>query len=72
LIDAGINIIETDAVYFFKLKQMHFIKRVQLAANGVTTIMHPNDIFDSFVVTPDMDFQVLGKVLKIWRSESYV
>jgi Peptidase S24-like len=68
LIDAGINIVESDSVYFFKLNNMEFIKRIQRTAGGETRIMHTDDIHNSYIVEPNMDFQVVGKVLKIWKS----
>lgn len=71
LIDAGIKSVEKDAVYFFKLNGMDFIKRVLRSAERELRIMHSDALYDSWLVTANMDFQVLGKVLKIWRSNTF-
>lgn len=74
LVDVGINSVEFDAVYFFRVGSEGFIKRLQripTEAGNILRAKSENKEYDSWDITPKMDFQVFGRVLKVWRSEEF-
>ena len=74
LVDRGITTCEHDAIYFFRVGNEGFIKRLQRipTAGGVLIrAKSKNADYDSFDITETMDFQVLGKVLTVWKSEQF-
>ncbi|MBT2177759.1 XRE family transcriptional regulator [Ralstonia thomasii] len=69
LLDRGVITVEIDAVYFFRIGKEGFIKRLQrVPGNGLIAISE-NKAYREWTITPDMDFEVFGRVLKAWRSE---
>lgn len=74
IIDRGVQSVEFDAVYFFRVGSEGFIKRLQRipTENGmVLRAKSENKKYDSWDITPSMDFEVFGRVLKVWRSEEF-
>lgn len=71
LVDTGVRTVEADAVYFFRVGSEGFIKRIQRIPGVGYVVKSSNPEYDSWTVTPDMDFHVLGRVLKVWRSEEF-
>jgi phage repressor protein C with HTH and peptisase S24 domain len=71
IIDVGINMVEFDSPYFFRVGNEGFIKRLQRVPGiGIRAISH-NKEYESWTITEDMDFQVLGLVLKSWQSVEF-
>ncbi|HEX7643005.1 MAG TPA: S24 family peptidase [Burkholderiaceae bacterium] len=74
LVDCGVTEADHDAVYFFRVNDHGYIKRLQRIPKGTGTVMRAkskNPDYDSFDIDETMDFQVLGKVLIVWRSERF-
>lgn len=75
LVDIGVTSVEFDSVYFFRVGNEGFIKRLQRipTENGllVRAISENKTAYESFDITTKMDFQVLGRVLKVWRSQEF-
>jgi Peptidase S24-like len=71
LIDIGINSVKTDGIYLFRLNGMDFIKRLLRTATCEIRVMHSDELYDSWVVTPNMDLKIFGEIIKIWRSETF-
>lgn len=75
LVDRGVNVVETDAVYFFRVGDHGFIKalqRIPTAAGLVLRAKSKNPDYDPFDIDQKtMDFEVLGKVLTVWKSEQF-
>ncbi len=72
LCDRGVRSVELDAVYFFRIEDHGFIKILQRIPTGKGVILRAkskNTDYEPFDITPDMDFEVLAKVLTIWKSE---
>lgn len=62
------------ASYVFRIGSHVWIKQLQRipGANGVTyRAKSANPDYDAFSVTPDMDFEVLGKVVRVWCATDY-
>jgi len=75
IIDRGVKTVEFDAVYFFRIDSQGYIKRLQRipTANGLvlSAISDNRKAYDSFPITEDMNFEVIGRVLQIWRREDF-
>jgi phage repressor protein C with HTH and peptisase S24 domain len=72
LLDRGVNSVESEGIYFFRVGQHGFIKQLQripTEAGMVIRAKSLNPSYDSFDITAKMDFEVFGKVLTVWKSE---
>lgn len=66
--------VEYDAIYFFRVGSEGFIKRLQripTASGLVVRAKSENTKYDAWDITEGMDFEVFGRVLKVWRSEDF-
>lgn len=71
LIDTGVKTLDYDGVYFFRVGTEGFIKRLQrIPGDGIRAIS-TNKEYESWTITQDMDFEVFGRVLKVWNSEDF-
>lgn len=71
VVDTGVTACKHDGVYFFRVGDEGFIKRLQRIPGQGIKVISVNPEYESWVITPDMDFQVLGKVLKVWESTEF-
>ncbi len=75
LVDLGVTCVEFDAVFFFRVGTEGYIKRLQRIPTEdglvIRAISENKSAYEAFNITPKMDFQVLGRVLKVWRSQEF-
>ena len=71
VIDTGIKDCKHDGVYFFRIGDEGFIKTLQRIPGQGIRVISENKKYESWTIKPDMDFQVLGKVLKVWESTEF-
>jgi phage repressor protein C with HTH and peptisase S24 domain len=75
LIDIGIKAVEYEGIYFFRIGDEGYIKRLQRIPTEDGLIIRAKSenskAYDSFDITKKMDFEVLGVVLKVWCSTDY-
>lgn len=71
LVDTGVTVCDHDGVYFFRVEQEGFIKRLQRIPGQGIRVLSQNKEYEPWTITPDMDFQVFGKVLKAWKGKTY-
>lgn len=71
LVDRGVTKVEYDAIYFFRVGGEGFIKRLQRIPGRGLVALSENTAYRDWTITDDMDFEVLGRVLKLWRGEDY-
>jgi phage repressor protein C with HTH and peptisase S24 domain len=71
LVDAGVKHCDHDGVYFFRVGNEGYVKRLQRIPNVGIVVMSKNTEYKEWTITPDMDFEVLAKVLKVWQSEKF-
>lgn len=72
LIDTSVKTVEFDSVYFFRVGEEGFIKRLQrIPGEGLRVLSANRDQYEPWTIKPDMDFEILGRVLKVWRSEDF-
>ena len=71
IVDLGVKTVEFDAVFFFRIGSEGFIKRLQRIPGQGLTAKSDNQLYDSWVITEDMDFEIFGRVLKAWESKDF-
>ena len=71
LVDTGVNAVLFDSVYFFRIDGEGFVKRLQRIPGEGLRVLSSNQAYDSWPIKSDMDFEVLGRVIKAWTSEDF-
>jgi len=71
IVDLGVNVVAFDAVYFFRVGNEGFIKRLQRIPGEGLVAISANKAYRDWTIKPDMDLEVFGRVLKVWRSEDF-
>lgn len=74
LVDRGITRVDVDAVYFFRIGEEGFIKQVQRLYVGEALTLRAksyNSMYDPFDIPQTGDFEVFGRVVKVWRGEEF-
>lgn len=77
LVDTGVKTVTHEGVYFFRVGDEGFIKMIQRVpdphGDGVMlNIISKNLDYPPYPMSPkNPHFEVLGKVLTVWRSEQY-
>jgi phage repressor protein C with HTH and peptisase S24 domain len=74
LVDRGITRVDVDAVYFFRIGEEGFIKQVQrLYVGEVLTLRAKsyNQMYDPFDIPQNGEFEVFGRVVKVWKGEEF-
>lgn len=77
LVDTGVKVVDHEGVYFFRVGEEGFIKLIQRVPefNGpgvILRVISKNPDFPPYDLSPkNPHFEVLGKVLTVWRSEQY-
>lgn len=71
VIDRGIKAVDFDAVYFFRVAEEGFIKRLQRIPGEGVRVLSENKQYESWTIKPGMDFEVFGRVVKAWQGEDF-
>lgn len=73
LVDIGVTSVEHDGIYFFRVGNHGFIKRLQtIPHQGIRVISDNKEKgYETWTITPDMDLQVFGKVVRLWRGDEF-
>lgn len=71
LVDRGFKVCDHDGVFFFRVGDEGFIKRLQRIPGEGIRVISQNKEYETWTIKPDMDFDVFGKVLKAWKGRSY-
>lgn len=75
LVDIGIKSVEFDSIYFFRVGNDGYVKRLQRIPTErgliIRAISENRAAYESFDIKENMDFEVLGRVLKVWRSQDF-
>lgn len=71
IVDAGVKTCELDAVYFFRVDNEGFIKRLQRIPGEGIRVISSNKEYESWTIKQGMSFEVFGRVLKVWQSEDF-
>ena len=74
LVDIGVRSVEFDSIYFFRIGNDGYVKRLQRIPTERGLVLRArseNPAYESFDITESMDFEILGRVLKVWRSYDF-
>ena len=71
IIDVGVTSVNFDSVYFFRVGNEGFIKRLQRIPGLGLRAISENKAYESWNITQDMDFEVFGRVLKLWQGVDF-
>lgn len=75
LVDIGVRTVEFDSIYFFRIGNDGYVKRLQRIPTESGLVIRARsenkEAYDPFDITEKMDFEVLGRVLKVWRSQDF-
>jgi hypothetical protein len=71
IVDVGVRSVDFDGIYFFRVGDEGFIKRLQrIPGEGVVAISE-NKAYRDWTIKGSMDFEIFGRVLKVWRGEDF-
>lgn len=71
LVDVGITDCNHDGVYFFRVGEKGYIKRLQRIPEVGIRVISKNPDYETWTITEKMDFQVLAKVLMVWERKIF-
>lgn len=71
LLDRAVNKFVADAVYFFRIAGEGYINRLQNIPGEGYRVLSSNTAYEAWTITPEMDFQILGRVVKAWNSQNF-
>jgi len=71
LVDLSVKEFIGDFPYFFRIGEEGFIKRLQRIPGEGYRAISENKNYESWTIKPDMDFVILGKVIKTWYSTDF-
>lgn len=69
IVDQGVKACEVDAVYFFRVGDEGFIKRLQRVPGEGVWALSANKEYKDWLIQKGADFEVFGRVLKAWKGE---
>ncbi|MEG0937924.1 MAG: S24 family peptidase [Comamonas sp.] len=74
LVDRGINTIDQDGIYFFRVGDEGFVKQLQRIPSVHGLIIRAksyNPLYDPFDIVEGMDLEVFARVVKVWKGEDF-
>jgi hypothetical protein len=71
IVDRGVKSVTYDAVYFFRVGEEGFIKRLQRIPGKGILVISKNPDYRDWYITKGMDFEVFGRVLKGWEGKEF-
>lgn len=71
LVDTGVKAVEFDGVYFFRIGDEGFIKRLQRVPGEGLIAISENKAYKDWTIREGMDFEVFARVVKVWRGDDY-
>lgn len=72
LVDTSVTSVDFDGIYFFRVDNEGFIKRLQrIPGEGLRVLSENRERYEPWTIKEGMNFQVLGRVLKVWCSEDF-
>lgn len=71
LVDTGVKEVSFDGVYFFRIGDEGFIKRLQRVPGEGLLAISENKAYRDWTIRQDMDFEVFARVVKVWRGDDY-
>jgi len=70
LVDTGVKILDREGVFFFRVDNEGYIKRLQRIPSSkgliIRAMSENRELYQSFDIDEHMNFAVLGRILKVW------
>lgn len=71
IVDTGVKQVDFDGIYFFRVGNEGFIKRLQRIPGEGLVAISENKAYRDWTIRDGMDFEVFGRIVKAWRSQDY-
>jgi phage repressor protein C with HTH and peptisase S24 domain len=71
LVDAGVKTVDRDGPYFFRVGGDGYIKTLQRIPGEGLVVLSENPKYKEWTIKPDMDFEVLGRVVRAWCGQDF-
>src|SRR5690606_23198533 len=74
LVAIGVQTVEFHSIYSFRLGNDGYVTRLQRIPTEDGLVLRAraeHDVYEPFDISEKMDFEVLGRVLKVWRSYDF-
>jgi transcriptional regulator with XRE-family HTH domain len=71
LVDRGIKRVEYDGIYFFRIEEEGFVKRLQRIPGVGIRAISENKAYEPWDITKAMDFEVFARVVRVWRGTDF-
>lgn len=71
LVDTGVRSVDFDGVYFFRVENEGFVKRLQRIPGEGILVISENKAYRDWTIKPGADFEVFAKVVKVWESQDF-
>lgn len=71
LVDGGIKSVDFDSIYFFRIGEEGFIKRLQRVPGEGLIAISENKSYKDWAIKPEMDFEVFARVIKVWCGTDF-
>ena len=71
LVDRAITKVKFEAIYFFRVGDEGFVKRLQRIPGQGILVISENTAYRDWTITESMDFEVFARVVKVWCGEDF-
>jgi phage repressor protein C with HTH and peptisase S24 domain len=71
LVDTGVKSVDFDGIYFFRVGNEGFVKRLQRIPGIGLRAISENKAYESWDIKDGMDFEVFARVVKVWKGEDF-
>lgn len=71
LVDRGVRSVDFDGIYFFRIGNEGFVKRLQRIPGVGLRAISENKAYESWDIKEGMDFEVFARVVKVWKGEDF-
>lgn len=71
LVDRAVREVKFEAIYFFRVGDEGFVKRLQRIPGKGILVISDNQKYRDWTITEDMDFEVFARVIKVWCGEDF-
>lgn len=71
LVDTGVKTVDRDGHYFFRVGNDGYIKTLQRIPGHGLLVLSENPKYGEWTIASDMEFEVLGHVVRAWCGQDF-
>ena len=71
LVDTGVTDLDHEGIFFFRVGNEGFIKRLQRIPGQGILVISDNGKYRDWTINADSDFEIIGKIVKAWCGEDF-